>query len=287
MRKRGNLIKDSDYRVDPQDSSQRTRDVDMVVLHCTGGGIVQKAIDKIIGPKPTSVQLNALVRQDELSHKVVSHAADFYRAVNGVSTHYVIGWRGEILQCLDEDRRAWSAGIDKNVVELYKKGHAEWSWWERDSNKRLFKTAPHGFYGFWDNMYRDMLGLPFDAPIPAKASPLTWTGGAHGPDGRAISIDMLSPPYQRPGRKGPALDDCYYDGHLYTKAQFFTLRLLLADIAEAHKKFKMSRATVLPHSFTSPIERVLTVNTDGGKHGYGYDPGRLDWPAILGVPDVE
>lgn len=287
MRDRGALVlADADYRPDPADSSARTEEVEEVTLHCTGGGIVDKALKKVLGSKTSITNLNALVINTKLSYEVVSVAADFYREVNKVSTTYVIGYCGELIQTLPESRRAWSAGISKEVLGLYKRGFKHWKNYIM-VNGVLRPAAPAGYYTFWEGQYAIIKGLrAFESP-PDTASPLELSGcHSSGPDQRSISIDLLTPPYQRSNGNyrclGPDLPDVYGQmGSLYTFAQLKTLRKLLRELATVYPKFAVTRAKVLPHSLTSPIERSLCVSVDGKTLAYGFDPGALNWTFLL------
>lgn len=267
------------HMLDTSDVSSRTQPIKEIVLHCTGGSLVDKAIKACIATKPTVVQLNAACMKPEISGKLAEYAGRYYSAVNKVSTGAVLGYCGEIIQTADMTKRAWSAGISDTAIALYKRGIAEWSRWQRQSDGSYHRNAPAGFYDFWRQEYEAITGrAPSDT-----ASPLEFTGGNHGPDHIAFSVDLLTPPYQHRESlpySGPALD-VYPTGALYTFKQHHALRAVIREVAEKNAFFKPSRETVLAHSFTSPLERVLSVSQDGSKVGYGFDPGPLNWELLL------
>ena len=285
VRKRNPLItEDRFYKPDLRDFSPRNGEVSKVVLHCTGGRIVQLAMDHHFGTGLDTNKLNDLTCDPDKSLKVTEYSADFYHKVNSVSTGFVIGYCGERFQTLNEDVRAWSAGIGKAVISLYKKGFLMWSSFRLVDGKLV--GAPNGFYDFWCKLYNEAHGRPSNAPIPNNASPLEFTGGDHGPDHIAISIDMVTPPYQRRDARGvrclgPTAPS-YENGSLYTNAQLDSVAGLLRELDSHYPKFERDRGHVLPHSLTSPIERVLGVNINGKTTGYGYDPGEtLNWQRLL------
>lgn len=265
--------------IDSSDVSTRTKPISKIVLHCTGGGIVDKAIKACIATKPTRVQLNAACSKPEISGKLAEYAGRYYAAVNKVSTGAVLGYCGEVIQTSDLSKRAWSAGISDTAIALYKRGFAEWSRWLRQADGSYRRNAPAGFYEFWRQEYEAITG---NSPADT-ASPLEFTGGNHGPDHIAVSIDLLTPPYQHRNPHPPAgpLLDVYPARSLYTHKQYEALKTVIAELASKHKTFIPSRGTVLSHSFTSPLERVQSVVIDGVKTGYGLDPGPLNWELFL------
>ncbi len=266
--------------LDTSDVSSRSKPISKVVLHCTGGGIVDKALKACISAKPTRVQLNAACSKPEISKKLAEYSGRYYSAVNKVSTGAVLGYCGEIVQTADLSKRAWSAGISDIAIALYRRGIGEWSKWLRQPDGSYRRNAPAGFYDFWRQEYEIITG---NSPADT-ASPLEFTGGNHGPDHIAVSIDLLTPPYQRRDLHppaGPALDDVYPASSLYTFKQYAALKTVLAELAGKYKTFMPSRGTVLGHSFTSPLERVQSTTIDGVKTGYGFDPGPLNWELFL------
>lgn len=283
-RGRNPLIPDNCYRVELTDRSPRLAPVSKVVLHCSGGGIVQDALDTIFGPQLSPQELHRITMDPGESFKVTEHVAHFYAQKNGVSTGFVAGWCGEVIQTMDENFRAWSAGIKANIVALYKKGYAHWSKFRLD--KGVLIAAPTGYYKFWEAMYNEARGLPPDHGVPASASPLEFNGGDHGPDHVSISVDFVTPPYQRRDGRGirclgPTSPN-YPAGALYTLAQVDSVARLVRNFSEYYPDMRKDRAHVMPHSFTSPIERTRCERVNGKLIGYGYDPGEaLDWRTLL------
>lgn len=287
MRTRNPLIEKEHYTPDKADSSSRAAEISQVVLHTTGGGLVQKALD-LMHPGKTAAQLHNLLNDPGFSLRILRYAMEYYAAHNGVSTHFIIGYYGEIWQLCDENRRAWSAGIKPRVLQLYQAGYEKWRHFYKDSLGRLTRdTKPErqNRYQFWCEMFNEILGAPPAHPIPAAASPLQFTEGPHGPDQISISIDFLAPVYQRHNEfgvrcLGPA-HPLYDPGELYSNRQILSMNQLLNELATQYPAFKLDRRHVLPHSFTDPISRHLYVPTKNGSVGYGYDPGPLPWDRLL------
>jgi len=258
-------------------------EISRAVTHCTGGGIVQHSIEKLFGTRPSAKQLDSLLEDPLLSRRHTDYVARYYMAVNEVSTTFVIGCMGELFQTLDEKCRAWSAGISPAVWNTYAQGYRHWSKFTRTGG-HLRRNAKPGRYDFWLALLREITG---DKPIDlAEASPLSFFANMRNPDLIGVSIDLVTPPYQRRDERGvrcwgPA-HPAYEQNNLYTKAQYATANRLLKDLASAYPQLQLTRRHILPDSFCRPIERHLQVRTkDGTLVGYGYDPGALLWHKLL------
>lgn len=282
MRKENPLTGEGFYLPDPQDFSTRAHPIEIVVGHCTGGGIVQQGLNALCGNRPPSVaRIHGILDNSGESMRVCRHAVDFYRKVNKVSTTFVIGWHGEIFQTLPEDCRAWSAGIRGDILELYKRGYAYWSKWALSSDGKLQANGDPSRYRFWEEEYKEIMGV-FDP----KASPLDLCGGTRGPDHVGISVDLLSPPYMQKDERGLRRlgpnHPLYEAGYCYTLPQHARLRELLETFRH-YPLFKRDRQHVLPHSFTSPLERSYYAQDNQGRWlGWGWDPGKINWGIVLG-----
>lgn len=272
MRKRNPLVDDDKYNPNRKSVSKRPWDCvdpEAAIGHTTGGSIVAKA--KVFGKKFDSHKMVDKIRiaQDPfLAAVIAKYAADYYSRSGGSSTHYLIGWYGELHQPADEDKRAWSAGIKKHRLAAYKKGFDHWSKF-RERGGRLV-SAETNRYEYWKLDYEAIVGR---APT-ASATPHDAFRGSYGPDFYGISIDFLAPPW-RNGMKGPDLEP--WGGEWFTKFQIAAANLLLRDLCEEYGWGKLDRSRYLPHSFTDPMNRSWFK---GGK-GIGWDPGPIPYDKLL------
>jgi len=284
-RTRNPLVDDDKYYPDPTDrSSRQGRPVSRVVCHTTGGGVVQKAINALWDGKVTAERL-ADPEQCEL---ITKYAVNYYRKGNGVSTTYVLGWWGDMWQTLDEDVRAWSAGMSSTHISAYNRGFRYWNNYESilvGKKRKLIQARTMGLYQWWAEEYKAITGeMPRD-----NASPLEFFAGDPNPDLAGISIDFLAPPTMTRNSDqrrvlGPQRSDwkLWSGADLYTRYQYSAFNLLCRELCSEYPHMQMDRRHVLTHSVTDPLSRVQFQPNGFETVGYGYDPGetwnlRWDW----------
>ena len=80
----------------------RTRAIDLVVLHYTGMQDAETALARLTDPAPKAGRYPGPWQAADI---------DPNAELGRVSTHYVVGEDGAVYQVVDEDNRAWHAGI--------------------------------------------------------------------------------------------------------------------------------------------------------------------------------
>lgn len=210
-----------DFRRADSDGSARTGPIWGVVAHTTGSGIVQRAFDR--GCK-TSIEVSRF-------------AVDYYAARgNDVSTHFLVGWDGEIWQLVDLDREAWHAGWGPNFTALYRSAKPrEWTEWAQPIGSPLVHKSPVGKYAGWFARWPD-LNSPAELLPPGVTSPNRGT----------VSIDFLAMPNARPA-----------------SAAQIQAALVLVGTLSMELAIPLTRRNWLCHSDLDPVRRACI--TKGGR----------------------
>lgn len=213
------------------DAKDRTVPVWGVAVHCTGSGIVSKAMAR--GADPLEY--------------TVAHYLDPATPYYG---HYVVGFRGEIVQVADEHENAQHVGFAAQQRSDFLSG----GW-----GHQLPKAYVDAWHARW----------------PGHASP------AHlfpGPSPNAVYVGMELLCWQ-PGCAGAPLAP----GQLYTEAQYAAAAALAADVARRWGFLagwaEPGSGMLACHEDLNPLDR-----TAGGQ---GWDPGVIrstpyfDWSHFL------
>lgn len=205
------------FRRADTDGNARTGPIWGVVAHTTGSGIVQRAFD----------------RGCKTSLEVSRFAVDYYAARgNDVSTHFLVGWDGEIWQLVDLDREAWHAGWGPQFTALYRSVKPrEWTEWAQPVNSPLVHRSPAGGYAAWFARWPGLNG-------PAELIP----AGYSSPNKGTVSVDFLAMP----------------NGRAPTPAQLQAGTVLLATLS-MELAIPVTRRNFLCHSDLDPVRRACLL----------------------------
>ena len=193
-----------------------------VVVHTTGGGIIDRALRKGADP--------------------LQHAAEYYARPDAYASHYLVGYGGEIISTVAEDRVAYHAGVGRAHLEVYRKGRAIWPRYVIEGGVLAMRDRPQPHYDDWLTRWPDRAGPHELVPPP-------------GVNTRTVGVDLLAPGYR--------------EGH--PDAQVITAAALVRDILR-RKSLLPSRMTVLRHADVAPFSRST-------KRG-GWDPPRPAFEAL-------
>ncbi len=185
------------------------------------------------------------------------------------SAHYVIDKAGVVHQFVEEDNRAWHAGIKAHTQALYAKPP---TFWRRYLHYFDFDTYPAG------SVYLDEALKPLPSKVGAvfvaRADGSEWpkydyfktrwgaTAGplnyqtSHKPNDYAIAIEILSFGAATPSATA------------YTPAMYASLTQLVTDICQRHR-IPRQKGRVAGHEDVNPVQR------------YGWDPNQgFDWSKV-------
>ena len=157
--------------LDTRDVSQRRVPLYLYVLHTTGAGIVQRALDA--GYRPDDAE------------GIAHFAARFYAGDNEVSTHLLVDWAGHVWQICRLDVDAWHSGYSPAMKALYySPRRTEWMEWSQPLNGSLVHQSAND-YTFWR------------AAHPGLSNPTEMLSAEvrarHGsPNMGSISIDLVA-----------------------------------------------------------------------------------------------
>jgi len=189
--------------------------------------------------------------------------------LSSASAHYVIDKDGVLFQFVEEDNRAWHAGIKSPVQVQYDKPGTEWRkllyhfdwatypadtvWVDGNLNpvhsrpEATFAMKPDGSEWGDYQYFKDRWGN--------AAGPLNYTVSKR-PNDYGVAIEILSTGNKRPLASA------------YTEAMYATLANLVADICGRYG-IPQQKGRVCGHEDVNPVQR------------YGWDPNQgFDWSRV-------
>jgi len=193
-----------------------------------------------------------------------------FTAANSVSAHYLVAKDGQLFQFVYDGYRAWHAGIETTVRNLYRKGASEWtrylkyfSWYKRypldsvylngdlkpvwDETEAVFVARGDGKqWSEYDYFLSRWLGRDVPVNFEVDADPNNYS----------IGIETLG--------LGAKTDD----PDVYTPAMYATLQTLVVDLSQKYA-IPLKKGRVVGHEDVNPIAR------------FGWDPAAgFDWSRI-------
>lgn len=228
----------------------------------------QRVDTRIFSDRPSGTSIQRVVMH-------VTGTTDFdtvkSRFKSAASAHYVIDMEGKLFQFVSEDKKAWHAGIQKEIINLYKKDDRTWrkymryfSWYRGYPSDAVYVDS--GLNPVADKssaklvMRADGSEWPeyayFDARWPGRNQPIGFEQTTN-PNNNSIGIEILSI-----GHKNQ-------DPNHYTDAMYATTANLVDDICRRHGLSK-EMGVVCGHEDVNPVER------------WGWDPNSgFEWAKIL------
>jgi len=194
----------------------------------------------------------------------------------GASAHYLVMPDGLVHQFVPEEKRAFHAGINKTVRQLYDRRDGSWRQFKRyfswhkgypadaiflDSAMRVLVPSERASAvlvapatrGEWPDF------AYFDRRWGRAPVPLGYTAAGHDPNNNSIGIEILSI-----GASTPRPDQ-------YSNEMYAALGALIGDICRRHR-LPIQHETVCGHEDVNPVER------------WGWDPHQgFDWDRLLKV----
>lgn len=228
----------------------RTRPVQAIGIHTTGGGIIVKALKRGEEPFQVAAAYYARARSYASGYLVGAFAEDEYEAD---ADDAIVG-------TVPDNLVAYHAGVSRGRIAIYRKGRDVWP-------RHLKRNKVWVDTGKIQPRYADWL-----ARWPELDSPIDlFPGFASGVNSRTLSADLLAP---EPGRR-------------HADQQLRWMASLVGDLCERHG-LAVTRQTVLRHADIDPLTRSSKRGGwDPPREAFERLAGFLDigpaWPETGGI----